>query len=59
MRVIVLTLAGLVVVGVGARLAFARGSRVPIGTGVMGVETNLGYQGGAAAGTAMVLSSSR
>jgi S1-C subfamily serine protease len=58
LRVIVLTLAGLAVVGVGARLAFARGSRVPIGTGVVVVDTNLGYQGGAAAGTGMVLSSS-
>ena len=57
-RVIVLTLAGLVAVGIGAHLAFARGSRAPIGTGVVVIDTNLGYQGGAAAGTGMVLSSS-
>ena len=57
-RLILLTLVGLVLVGIGAGLAFARGSSAPIGTGVVVIDTNLGYQGGAAAGTGMVLSSS-
>ena len=47
---------GPVAVGVAAALAFARGK--PIGTGVVVIDTNLGYQGGAAAGSGMVLTSS-
>lgn len=47
---------GLAAVGVAAALAFARGK--PIGTGVVVIDTNLGYQGGAAAGSGMVLTSS-
>jgi S1-C subfamily serine protease len=55
--------AGLVAVVVGAGVAVARGTAtaagVPaLGTGVVDVETNLGLEGGAAAGTGMVLTSS-
>lgn len=57
-RVILFTLVGLVAVSIGAGLAFARGTTGSIGTGVVVIDTNLGYQGGAAAGTGMVLSSS-
>lgn len=45
-----------VVAAVGARLAF--GAAKPIGTGVVVVDTNLAYEGGQAAGTGMVLTSS-
>jgi S1-C subfamily serine protease len=49
----------LVSVGVGTGLAFARGSgQRRVGAGVVVINTNLGYQDGAAAGTGMVLSSS-
>jgi len=50
--------AALAVGGIAARVAFARGSAPPLGAGVVVIETNLGYQGGAAAGTGMVLSRS-
>ena len=43
---------------VGARLAFARGASAAVGSGVVVIDTNLGYQGGQAAGTGMVLTSS-
>ena len=46
------------VAALGAKLAFARGNAAAIGTGVVVVNTNLGYQNGEAAGTGMVLSSS-
>ena len=39
-------------------VALARTGQAPIGTGVVVVNTTLGYQGGAAAGTGMVLTSS-
>ena len=58
-RVVLLVLAGVVALGIGAGLAFARGNKAtPIGTGVVVIDTNLAYQNGAAAGTGMVLSSS-
>jgi len=41
-----------------ARYALAQSRSSPIGTGVVVIETNLAYQGGRAAGTGMVLSSS-
>jgi len=56
-RIVLLALVGLLCAAVGARLAFAR-TVAPIGTGVVVIDTNLGYEGGAAAGTGMVLTSS-
>jgi len=53
-----LVLAGLTLVGIGAAVAFARSKPSPVGTGVVVIETNLGYQSAAAAGTGMVLRSS-
>jgi S1-C subfamily serine protease len=55
-RFFLFVLSGFAAVGVVAALAFARGN--PIGTGVVVIDTNLGYQGGAAAGSGMVLTSS-
>jgi S1-C subfamily serine protease len=57
-RLILASVVAVVAVGLGAGLAFARGSGSTIGTGVVVVDTNLGYQGGAAAGTGIVLTSS-
>jgi S1-C subfamily serine protease len=58
-RRLALAVVALVAVGIGAGLAFGRGSGQPrAGTGVVVIDTNLGYQNGAAAGTGMVLSSS-
>jgi S1-C subfamily serine protease len=57
-RVALLVVTGLVTVGVGAGLAFARGKPAAIGTGVVVIDTNLAYQNGSAAGTGMVLTSS-
>jgi len=56
-RLVLLAVAGLVAIGVAAGLAFARTRTAPVGTGVVVVDTSLGYQGGAAAGTGMVLTS--
>lgn len=56
LRVSLLVIVGLVALGVAAALAFARTK--PIGTGVVVIDTNLGYEGGAAAGSGMVLTSS-
>src|SRR5438105_13471563 len=50
-------LAGLVA-AIATSIAFARHDVAPIGTGVVNVRTTLGYQGGAAAGTGIVLTSS-
>jgi len=58
MRVVLLVVVGVLLASVGAGIALARGSAAPIGTGVVVVETNLAYQGSAAAGTGMVLTSS-
>jgi S1-C subfamily serine protease len=44
--------------GVGARFAFAATRATPIGTGIVVINTNLAYEGDAAAGTGMVLTSS-
>ena len=55
-RFFLFVLSGLVAVAFVAALAFARGN--PIGTGVVVIETNLAYQGGAAAGSGMVLTPS-
>jgi S1-C subfamily serine protease len=42
----------------GVEIALARGTVSPLTAGVVAVETSLGYQGGAAAGTGMVLTRS-
>ena len=57
-RVVLLIVVGLLVASVAAGIALARGAATPIGTGVVVIDTNLAYQGGAAAGTGMVLTSS-
>jgi S1-C subfamily serine protease len=57
-RLVLATLVALATIGVGAGLAFARRNASTIGTGVVVVNTKLGYQGGAAAGTGIVLTSS-
>jgi S1-C subfamily serine protease len=57
-RVVLLVVVGLLVAAVGAGIALARGKATPIGTGVVVIDTNLAYQGSAAAGTGMVLTSS-
>jgi S1-C subfamily serine protease len=57
-RVVLLVVVGLVAAAVGAVIAFARGTATPIGSGIVVIDTNLGYQGSAAAGTGMVLTSS-
>ena len=58
-RVVLLVVVGLIVAGVGAGIALARGTAAaPIGTGVVVIDTKLAYQGGTAAGTGMVLTSS-
>jgi S1-C subfamily serine protease len=48
----------LIAAGAAARLAFARGAVARIGSGVVDIETNLGYEGSSAAGTGIVLTSS-
>jgi len=57
-RVLVLGLVAAVAGSVGAGIALARPTAKPIGRGVVVIETNLGYQNGAAAGTGIVLGSS-
>jgi len=57
-RLLVLAVACFVVAGVATGLAFARGNAARIGSGVVVINTNLGYEDGAAAGTGMVLSPS-
>jgi S1-C subfamily serine protease len=57
-RFVLLVVAGLVAVAVAAGLAFARSGAAPIGNGVVVIETALGYSGGEAAGTGIVLTSS-
>jgi S1-C subfamily serine protease len=58
LRLLVLTAVSAAAVAVAASLAFARSATAAIGTGVVVIETNLGYQGGSAAGTGIVLTSS-
>jgi S1-C subfamily serine protease len=55
-RVVLLALAGSAALAVAAGFASARPA--PIGTGVVVIDTTLAYQGGEAAGTGMVLTSS-
>ena len=57
-RFTLFAIVGVIAIGVGASLAFARTRATPIGTGVVVVETNLAYANDEAAGTGMVLSSS-
>jgi S1-C subfamily serine protease len=57
-RAALIALVGLLAVGSGAAYAATRTTPKPIGTGVVVVDTNLAYQGGSAAGTGMVLTSS-
>jgi S1-C subfamily serine protease len=52
--VLVLVVAGVIAAG----LAVARSHPAKVGTGVVVIDTNLAYQGGQAAGTGMVLTSS-
>src|SRR3954451_60354 len=58
LRFVLLALAGVLAVGVGAGVAFAKPRAAPIGTGVVVIETDLAYASGRAAGTGMVLTSS-
>jgi S1-C subfamily serine protease len=58
MRVVALVAVGLLVTSIGTGIALARGKAAPIGTGVVVIDTNLAYQGNAAAGTGMVLTAS-
>jgi S1-C subfamily serine protease len=57
-RVVLLVVLGLVVAAVAAVIALARDTAPPIGSGIVVIDTNLAYQGEAAAGTGMVLTSS-
>lgn len=50
--------AAVLVAALAAGIAFAKSRTSPIGTGVVVIDTALGYEGGSAAGTGMVLSSS-
>ena len=54
---IALLLVALLAAALAARLAFAGTSAAPIGTGVVVIDTTLGYQAAQAAGTGMVLTS--
>jgi S1-C subfamily serine protease len=58
MKIVGLGVAGLIAIGLAAGLAFAGSRSAPIGTGVVVINTGLGYQAGAASGTGMVLTSS-
>jgi S1-C subfamily serine protease len=57
-RTLALALGALTAIGLGTGAAIASTSAAPIGTGVVVIETKLGYQLGSAAGTGMVLTSS-
>lgn len=57
-RFLFLLVAALAAGAVAAGVALARTGPAPIGTGVAVINTRLGYQNGAAAGTGMVLTSS-
>jgi len=58
LRAAIIALVALSAVGSGAAYAATRATVKPIGTGVVVIDTNLAYQGGSAAGTGMVLTSS-
>src|SRR5664279_6504266 len=55
---VLLVLAGLAALAAGAGVARAGRTAVPIGQGVVVIETNLAYQDAAAAGTGIVLTPS-
>src|SRR4051794_14973 len=57
-RLTLLAIVGIIAIGVGASLAFAKTRAAPIGTGVVVIQTDLAYANGRAAGTGIVLSSS-
>ena len=57
-RIALIGVAAVLVAAVAAGLAYARTRSAPVGSGVVVIETNLGYEGGQAAGTGMVLTSS-
>jgi hypothetical protein len=58
-RTVLAALIAVVVVATAAAgLARTRTRSAPVGSGVVIIETNLGYQGGQAAGTGVVLTSS-
>jgi S1-C subfamily serine protease len=57
-RIVLSALVAVVVAAIAAGLALATTRPAPIGTGVVVIDTNLAYQGGQAAGTGMVLTSS-
>lgn len=59
-RFLALVVGGLAAIGVVAGVAVARtgGGASSIGTGAVVIDTTVGYQGGSAAGTGMVLTSS-
>ncbi|HEX4519736.1 MAG TPA: trypsin-like peptidase domain-containing protein [Gaiellaceae bacterium] len=57
-RFLIFAAVAIIVVGLSAGLALARGKAASIGTGVVVIETKLAYENGAAAGTGMVLTSS-
>jgi S1-C subfamily serine protease len=58
MRALVVAVVAVVFVGVATGLALTHANQLRLGNGVVVIETNLGYEDGAAAGTGMVLSSS-
>jgi S1-C subfamily serine protease len=57
-RVLFFLLSALAAGSIATGVALARTGAASIGTGVVVIKTSLGYQGGAAAGTGMVLTSS-
>ena len=57
-RIVLVALVAIVIAAIAAGIALASTRPAPIGTGVVVIDTNLGYQGGRAAGTGMVLTSS-
>jgi S1-C subfamily serine protease len=57
-RAVLLVVVALLAASVGAGIALAHASAKPVGGGVVVIDTNLAYEGNAAAGTGMVLTSS-
>jgi S1-C subfamily serine protease len=57
-RFVLAALIAVVATVIGAGLALAKTAATPVGTGVVVIDTNLAYEGGQAAGTGMVLTSS-
>ena len=56
-RVLMLAVAGIVAAGIATGVALARSAPAKIGVGAVVIETKLGYQSAAAAGTGIVLTS--